>query len=47
MMFEIKHRYSGEEVVKQLALYALCALVLGMAWSSALATWVQINFKGV
>lgn len=35
----------SEEKVKTIALTALCALVLGMAWSSALATWLEVNLK--
>ena len=31
--------------MKNLALCTLCALVLGMAWSSALATWLEVNLK--
>lgn len=31
--------------MKPIALYAICALVLGMAWSSALATWLEVNLK--
>jgi hypothetical protein len=31
--------------MKRALLILSCALLLGMAWSSALATWFEVNFR--
>lgn len=31
--------------MKRALLVLLCAVLLGMAWSSALTTWLEVNFR--